>query len=154
LAEDEDNPVVEITAIIDPLSRAAQKLAPILQTLLKVLNADFRLAMNPKQQLSESIEEVSKIKTSENIFSNICYLLQSDSIVLCFMRNRIPKFGKNGQLVTNVAQFHELPQKQLLTMHLIVPDAWMVQPVWAEYDLDNIRVAMVSRKRKMEGVNI
>jgi hypothetical protein len=110
LAEDEDNPVVEITAIIDPLSRAAQKLAPILQTLLKVLNADFRLAMNPKQQLSESIEEVSKIKTSENIFSNICYLLQSDSIVLCFMRNRIPKFGKNGQLVTNVAQFHELPQ--------------------------------------------
>jgi UDP-glucose:glycoprotein glucosyltransferase len=53
LAEDEDSPVVEITAIIDPLSRAAQKLAPILQTLLKVLNADFRLAMNPKQRLSE-----------------------------------------------------------------------------------------------------
>jgi hypothetical protein len=64
-----------------------------------------------------------------------------------------PKFGKNGQLLANVAQFHELPQKQLLTMNLIVPDAWMVQPVWAEYDLDNIRVAMVSRKRKMEGIN-
>jgi hypothetical protein len=67
--------------------------------------------------------------------------------------NEEPKFGKNGQLLANVAQFHELPQKQLLTMNLIVPDAWMVQPVWAEYDLDNIRVAMVSRKRKMEGIN-
>lgn len=53
LAEDENRSVFEITAIIDPLSRAAQKLAPILQTLMKVLNADLRLAMNPKQRLSE-----------------------------------------------------------------------------------------------------
>jgi UDP-glucose:glycoprotein glucosyltransferase len=62
LAEDENRPVLEITAIIDPLSRSAQKLAPILQILLKVLNADLRLAMNPKQRLSELPIKRYKIK--------------------------------------------------------------------------------------------
>lgn len=52
-------------------------------------------------------------------------------------------FGPSGQLLPHIAQFRELPQKQLLTMNPIVPDAWMVQPVRAEYDLDNIRVASV-----------
>jgi len=43
----------------------------------------------------------------------------------------------------NVALFEGLPHKQLLTLNLDVPEAWMVQPIWSDHDLDNIRLALV-----------
>uniref|UniRef100_A0A183C5H4 C2-C2_1 domain-containing protein n=1 Tax=Globodera pallida TaxID=36090 RepID=A0A183C5H4_GLOPA len=121
--EDERRPVLEFTAIVAPLSRAAQKLAPVLRTLLEVVNADLRLAMNPKQRLSEL-----PLKRFYR------YVLRAE-----------PTFGATSSVAPNVAQFRELPQKQLLTLNLIVPDAWMVQPVRAEHDLDNIRVASAAK---------
>lgn len=42
------------------------------------------------------------------------------------------------------ARFTALPSKQLLTLSLIPPDAWMVQSVHAVYDLDNIKMGDVS----------
>jgi len=40
-------------AVVDPLSRGAQKMAPIIQTLMGVANCDIKLVMNPKERLSE-----------------------------------------------------------------------------------------------------
>ncbi|KAL3084473.1 hypothetical protein niasHS_009244 [Heterodera schachtii] len=121
--EDERRPVLEFSAIVAPLSRAAQKLAPLLRTLLQVVNADLRLAMNPKQRLSEL-----PLKRFYR------YVLRAELA-----------FDAAGSVVPNVAQFRELPQQQLLTLNLIVPDPWMVQPMRAEHDLDNIRVASASK---------
>lgn len=41
------------------------------------------------------------------------------------------------------ARFTALPNKQLLTLAVVPPDAWMVQSVYAVYDLDNIRLENV-----------
>lgn len=41
------------------------------------------------------------------------------------------------------ARFTALPNKQLLTLAVVPPDAWMVQSVYAIYDLDNIRLENV-----------
>lgn len=41
------------------------------------------------------------------------------------------------------ARFTALPNKQLLTLAIVPPDAWMVQSVYAIYDLDNIKLENV-----------
>ena len=49
----EDSPAFTVEAIVDPASREAQKLAPILQILQAVANVDVRVYMNSKEQLSD-----------------------------------------------------------------------------------------------------
>jgi len=53
LAKDDDRPIFQIVAIVNPISRVTQKLMPILQILLKVLNVDLTLALNPKSKITE-----------------------------------------------------------------------------------------------------
>lgn len=43
IAEDDSHAVINFVGILDPLSEQAQKLAPILQTLLNVVNSDLHL---------------------------------------------------------------------------------------------------------------
>jgi UDP-glucose:glycoprotein glucosyltransferase len=43
VSQDDTTPALKLVAIVDPLSIQAQKLAPILQTLLRVVNADLDL---------------------------------------------------------------------------------------------------------------
>ena len=53
LVADNDRPALDIVAIVDPLSLAAQKLAPVLEILRESVNCDIKLVMNPKPKLSE-----------------------------------------------------------------------------------------------------
>ncbi len=46
-------PTMNLVAIIDPLSSAAQRVAPILMTLVRVLPFNVTLIMNPHTKLSE-----------------------------------------------------------------------------------------------------
>uniref|UniRef100_A0A0N4X7Z9 DAGKc domain-containing protein n=1 Tax=Haemonchus placei TaxID=6290 RepID=A0A0N4X7Z9_HAEPC len=46
-------PAVSITAVVDPLSRSAQKLSTILPVLRKSINCDVKIVLNPKSKLSE-----------------------------------------------------------------------------------------------------
>jgi UDP-glucose:glycoprotein glucosyltransferase len=46
-------PAFTVEAILDPASREAQKLSPILHTLQSVANVDIRIYFNCKEQLSE-----------------------------------------------------------------------------------------------------
>ena len=42
------------------------------------------------------------------------------------------------------ARFSNLPTKQLLTMSVLSPDAWMIEAIQAKYDLDNIQLDQVT----------
>lgn len=55
-------------------------------------------------------------------------------------------FDDSGRISDSAyeARFTALPSKQLLTLAVVPPDAWMVQSVYAIYDLDNIRLENVS----------
>ena len=39
------------------------------------------------------------------------------------------------------ATFAGLPSSKVLTLHMDVPEAWLVEPVRAAYDLDNLRLS-------------
>jgi UDP-glucose:glycoprotein glucosyltransferase len=53
LATEQRRPIIDLVMVVDPLSKVAQKLAPIVLTLTRVVNADLRIIMNPKGKLSE-----------------------------------------------------------------------------------------------------
>ncbi|TKR80881.1 hypothetical protein L596_014868 [Steinernema carpocapsae] len=120
---EEKRPVVDVVAVVDPLSKQAQKLAPLLQLIYNVLNCDMKIAMNPKAKLSEL-----PLKRFYR-----------------FVANNELLFDKHGNLINPMAIFNDLPSKQLLTMSVSPPDSWMVQPIYAKYDLDNIKMEQVGK---------
>ncbi|KAI6191748.1 UDP-glucose:glycoprotein glucosyltransferase 1 [Aphelenchoides bicaudatus] len=122
LATDQKRPIIDIVMVVDPLSKIAQKLAPIVLTLTRVVNADLRIVFNPKAKLSEL-----PLKRFYR-----------------FALNEEPLFDTSGKVVAPALIFSDLPNKQLLTLSVISPDSWMVQPVAAEYDLDNIKMETVT----------
>ena len=48
-----------------------------------------------------------------------------------------------------LASFAGLPSQKILTLNMDVPEAWLVEPVKAELDLDNLRLADLGQKRSM-----
>ncbi|KAK5983697.1 UDP-glucose:glycoprotein glucosyltransferase, partial [Trichostrongylus colubriformis] len=113
---------MNIVAVLDPLSRSAQKLSAILQLLRKSINCDVKIVLNPIPKLSElPLKRFYRYVAVPEI-----------------------QFDKSGKIIENQARFNNLPPKQLLTLSVHSPDAWMVESVFAEYDLDNIRMEQVS----------
>jgi UDP-glucose:glycoprotein glucosyltransferase len=122
-AEDNKRAILDVVAIIDPLTKQAQKIAPLLQLFSKVINCDMKIVMNPKNKLSEL-----PLKRFYR------YVLKEE-----------PSFDANGEILSPTISFSELPSKQLLTLNVISPDSWMIQPIYAEYDLDNIKMQTVQK---------
>ncbi|RCN41203.1 UDP-glucose:Glycoprotein Glucosyltransferase [Ancylostoma caninum] len=122
VAEDSNRPVLDVVAVVDPLTRSAQKLAPILDVLRKTVNCDLKIVLNPKPKLSEMpLKRYYRYVVAPEL-----------------------QFDKAGKVAANQARFTNLPSKQLLTLSLHSPSAWMVENVFAEVDLDNILMDQVS----------
>ena len=53
-------------------------------------------------------------------------------------------FNADGSLHPGTsAKFLNLPEEPILTMHYHIPDNWLIEPVKAVYDLDNIKLAKI-----------
>lgn len=52
-ASDPDKPIFQISAIVDPVSRGAQKLGSILQILQEVLNCNIQIFLNCVEKNSD-----------------------------------------------------------------------------------------------------
>lgn len=62
-----------------------------------------------------------------------------------FVLDHEPKFDPTtGQLISPIALFKSMPVTPLFTLGMSVPENWMVEPIDAVYDLDNIHLADVS----------
>jgi len=112
---------LHIVAILNPLTRAAQRISQVLQLLRSSLGASMSLYLNPQTELS-------------------------DLPLKAFYRYALPEFTEAGNTTaaapsTPTATFNRLPAKRVLTLNLDVPEAWLVEPAQALYDLDNLRLA-------------
>ncbi|KAG5893498.1 hypothetical protein JTB14_010548 [Gonioctena quinquepunctata] len=117
-----DQVAFDIVAIMDPVSRGAQKLAPILQALQEVLNCNIRVFLN-------SVEKNSDMPVK----SFYRFVLEPEI-----------QFGEDGrQLPGPIARFNNMPTSPLLTQNYHVPENWLVEVVRSVYDLDNIRLENV-----------
>ncbi|KAJ7328106.1 UDP-glucose:glycoprotein glucosyltransferase 1 [Desmophyllum pertusum] len=115
----------DVVAVLDPLSLAAQKIAPILMVFQNVTNVNIKLAMNSREKLSE---------LPLNRFYR--YVLEPEVA-----------FDEDGAMTEGpLALFSDMPQSVLLTMNMDTPLGWMVEAVYAPYDLDNIKLQEVDNQ--------
>ncbi|KAG7227632.1 hypothetical protein INR49_005447 [Caranx melampygus] len=123
LSPRENEVFYDVVAIVDPLTREAQKMSSLLIVLSQVVNVRLQVFMNCRAKLSEM-----------PLKSFYRFVLESD---VAFMANDTVSPGP-------LARFMELPESPLLTLNMITPESWMVQAVRSPHDLDNIHLQEVS----------
>ncbi|XP_022095271.1 UDP-glucose:glycoprotein glucosyltransferase 1-like isoform X2 [Acanthaster planci] len=117
---DQSKPCFDIVAILDPLSSQAQKWSHILGVLKEVINVKIRIFMNPKDKLSEM-----PLKRFYR------YVLEPEL-----------SFRVDSSLTAGpMAKFSDMPPDTLLTLNLLTPESWLVEPVRTAHDLDNIKLS-------------
>ena len=105
-------PAPEATALLDPLSEAAQRAAPVLLALRDVLGLRVKLVLTPDPELREMpLQKYYR------------FALDADAVGAAS-----PK-----------ARFAGLPRPQVLTLRVDTPEAWDAQMAVAEEDPDNLR---------------
>ncbi|XP_029790655.1 UDP-glucose:glycoprotein glucosyltransferase 1 isoform X2 [Suricata suricatta] len=107
----------DIVAVIDPVTREAQRLAPLLLVLTQLINMNLRVFMNCQSKLSDM-----------PLKSFYRYVLEPE---ISFTADN--SFAKGP-----IAKFLDMPQSPLFTLNLNTPESWMVESVRTPYDLDNI----------------
>ncbi|XP_017270490.1 UDP-glucose:glycoprotein glucosyltransferase 1 isoform X1 [Kryptolebias marmoratus] len=107
----------DVVAVVDPVTRDAQRLAPLLTVLKQLVNLNLRVFMNCQSKLSEM-----------PLKSFYRYVLESEVA-----------FQADGSFSPGpMAKFLDMPQSPLFTLNLNTPESWMVESVRTRYDLDNI----------------
>uniref|UniRef100_A0A7N6AGI9 UDP-glucose ceramide glucosyltransferase-like 1 n=1 Tax=Anabas testudineus TaxID=64144 RepID=A0A7N6AGI9_ANATE len=107
----------DVVAVVDPVTRDAQKLAPLLLVLKQLINVNLRVFMNCQSKLSEI-----------PLKSFYRYVLEPEVV-----------FQADGSFSPGpMAKFLDMPQSPLFTLNLNTPESWMVESVHTRYDLDNI----------------
>ncbi|RZF38933.1 hypothetical protein LSTR_LSTR015704 [Laodelphax striatellus] len=115
-------PAFDITVIVDPVSRGAQKIGPILSVLRQVVNCDIRIFLNCVEKNSDM-----------PLKSFYRYVLEPEV-----------QFTADGHLAAGpYAKFTNMPGAPLLTQNMHVPENWLVESIVSPYDLDNIRLEEV-----------
>ncbi|XP_038608579.1 UDP-glucose:glycoprotein glucosyltransferase 1 [Tachyglossus aculeatus] len=107
----------DVVAIVDPVTREAQRLAPLLTVLTQLINMNLRVFMNCQSKLSDM-----------PLKSFYRYVLEPE---ITFMAD-------NSFAPGPIAKFLDMPQSPLFTLNLNTPESWMVESVRTPYDLDNI----------------
>ncbi|XP_047673638.1 UDP-glucose:glycoprotein glucosyltransferase 1 isoform X1 [Tachysurus fulvidraco] len=113
----EEEVYFDIVSVVDPVTRDAQKLAPLLLVLKQLVNVNMRIFMNCQSKLSDM-----------PLKSFYRYVLEPE---VTFMAD-------NSFALGPIAKFLDMPQSPLFTLNLNTPESWMVESVRTRHDLDNI----------------
>lgn len=107
----------DVVAVVDPVTRDAQKLAPLLLVLKQLVNVNLRVFMNCQSKLSDM-----PLKSFYRYVLEPEVVLQADG-----------SFSPGP-----MARFLDMPQSPLFTLNINTPESWIVESVHTRYDLDNI----------------
>ncbi|KAJ8425780.1 hypothetical protein Cgig2_020918 [Carnegiea gigantea] len=126
-----ENSSIHIDAVIDPLSASGQKLTSLLRILWKSFQPSMRIVLNP---LSSLVDLPLK-----NYYRYVVPTMDD--------------FGSSDYAVNGPkAFFANMPLSKTLTMNLDVPEMWLVEPVIAVHDLDNILLENLGETRTLQAV--
>lgn len=126
-----ENASVHIDAVVDPLSPIGQKVAALLRVLRQYIQPRMRIVLNPMSSLVDlPLKNFYRyVVPSMDDFSSTDYTVNG------------PK-----------AFFANMPLSKTLTMNLDVPEPWLVEPVIAVHDLDNILLENLGDTRTLQAV--
>ncbi|KAG8368795.1 hypothetical protein BUALT_Bualt15G0083900 [Buddleja alternifolia] len=122
---------IHIDAVIDPLSASGQKLSALLRFLSKYVQPSMRLVLNPVSSLVDL--------PLKNYYRYVVPTMDDFS-------------GTDRTVNGPKAFFANMPLSKTLTMNLDVPEPWLVQPVVAIHDLDNILLENLGDTRTLQAV--
>ncbi|TPX66082.1 hypothetical protein SpCBS45565_g04732 [Spizellomyces sp. 'palustris'] len=123
----EENALLRIIAIVDPVSQIAQKVSALLQVLSKLEGVRIELLLNPEPDMSGNLP----IKRFYR------YVLAAE-----------PEFDSlTGAIKPPSAAFYGLPEEPLYTLGMDVASSWLVFPSRSIHDLDNIRLSTLTNRR-------
>lgn len=126
-----ENSSIHIDAVIDPLSPSGQKLSSLLRVLWRCIQPSMRLVLNP---LSSLVDLPLK-----NYYRYVVPTMDD--------------FSSTDHTVNGPkAFFANMPLSKTLTMNLDVPEPWLVEPVIAVHDLDNILLENLGETRTLQAV--
>ncbi|KAJ3377938.1 hypothetical protein HDU92_007799, partial [Lobulomyces angularis] len=127
-----EEPVFDIVAVTDPISKEGQKISAVLNSLRELNSISIKLYLLPKT------------KTEENILKRFHR----------FVFNTKLQFDLQGKFsdLSNKASFKKIPEEALLVLGMEVPFSWMVRPIDSIYDLDNIKIANLKLSEKKYGI--
>ncbi|XP_063475057.1 UDP-glucose:glycoprotein glucosyltransferase 2 isoform X6 [Symphalangus syndactylus] len=115
----ENDMFFSVIAIVDPLTREAQKMAQLLVVLGKIINMKIKLFMNCRGRLSEApLDSFYRFVLEPELMSGA---------------NEVSSLGP-------VAKFLDIPESPLLILNMITPEGWLVETVHSNCDLDNIHL--------------
>ncbi|KAL6515179.1 hypothetical protein OROHE_018811 [Orobanche hederae] len=126
-----ENSSIHIDAVIDPLSPSGQKLSALLRILTKYTQPSMRLVLNP---MSSMVDLPLK-----NYYRYVVPTMDD--------------FNSTDHTIHGPkAFFANMPLSKTLTMNLDVPEPWLVQPLVAIHDLDNILLENLADTRTLQAV--
>ncbi|KAH9330329.1 hypothetical protein KI387_002437, partial [Taxus chinensis] len=131
VVQERENSNVHIDAVIDPLSSSGQKIAPLLRLLQKWFQPSMRIIMNPMSSLADL--------PLKNFYRYVAPTKDDFS-------------GESSSINGPTAWFSNMPLAKTLTMNLDVPEPWLVEPVIAIHDLDNIVLENLGDARTLQAV--
>lgn len=121
-AEKPDEPHLRMLVILDPLTRGAQKILPILMVFRKIFNLELKFMFN-------------------------CVDLHSELPLKSFFRFAIesePMFRNGPERPQSIKMtLRNLPGNSLLTLNMATPENWLVESVRTPFDLDNLHLAEI-----------
>ncbi len=135
---------MQVVAVVDPLSVAAQRITPTLLMLRDVFNMSVSVILNPATDITEFPLKnfyrfvPTRVRGSQH----------GDDIVDMIGQKVAPKKGKAAQRAVapwgskdaSATKFRRLPKQHVLTLKLVTPEAWVAMKYKVEDDLDNIRL--------------
>lgn len=126
IVKDVSDTDIHVDAVIDPLSSSGQKLTPLLFLLQEWFNPSMRILLNPVERLTDL--------PLKNFYHYVAPVKEN-------------YMADGGQLTEGpLGHFLNMPPTRTLTMNLDVPEPWLVEPVIAIHDLDNIILQKLSGK--------
>ncbi|KAI4342257.1 hypothetical protein MLD38_026900 [Melastoma candidum] len=126
-----ENSSLHVDVVIDPLSSLGQKLASFLHILQKHVKPTMRIVLNPTSSLVDL--------PLKNYYRFVAPTLDDYSII-------------DHSIHGPRAFFANMPLSKTLTMNLDVPEPWLVEPVIAVHDLDNILLENLGETRTLQAV--
>ncbi|ODO11431.1 hypothetical protein I350_00211 [Cryptococcus amylolentus CBS 6273] len=118
----QDNALLQVAVVVDPLSERAQKWSPLIKALSEIDHVSVTVYLEPKANMEEI-----KLKR--------------------FYRAELPSkltFDVDGDVIAPGVSFNSLPPTPIYTVALDTPPSWIVSPRASPYDLDNLLLSSIS----------
>jgi len=119
----------QIVVVLDPLSRDAQRLPPLLEVVKNIFPCRIEVILRPTEQSNLPLKTFYASALTHQV-----------------------GFDSQGRVAVVSPKLDNIPPARLLTLALDTPEPWLVGPTLSKYDLDNIKLQDLGKDKSLVAV--